>query len=72
MSEHACDAAAARAITAPGRYAEILVEMADVVRRNRGRLTWQGVGVDGTGLLNNRIDRLLRGDAFATRRAERR
>ena len=65
-AEHACDEAAARAIAAPGRYAEILVEMADVVRRSRGRLTWQAVGVNGAGLLNSRIDRLLRGDAFAS------
>ena len=65
-AEHACDEAAARAIAAPDRYAEILVEMADVVRRNRGRLAWQAVGVNGAGLLDSRIDRLLRGDAFAT------
>jgi beta-lactamase regulating signal transducer with metallopeptidase domain len=65
-AEHACDEAAARAIAAPGRYAEILVEMADVVRRNRGRLAWQAVGVNGAGLLDTRIDRLLRGDAFAS------
>ncbi|MGH9373445.1 MAG: hypothetical protein ACRD15_18135 [Vicinamibacterales bacterium] len=64
-AEHASDEAAARAIAAPGRYAEILVEMADVVRRNRGRLAWQAVGVNGAGLLDSRIDRLLRGDAFA-------
>ncbi|HKE84732.1 MAG TPA: M56 family metallopeptidase, partial [Vicinamibacterales bacterium] len=65
-AEYACDEAAARAIAAPDRYAEILVEMADVVRRNRGRLTWQAVGVNGAGLLDSRIDRLLRGDAFAS------
>jgi hypothetical protein len=65
-AEHACDEAAARAIAAPRRYAEILVEMADVVRRNRGRLAWQAVGVNGAGLLDSRIDRLLRGDAFAS------
>jgi tetratricopeptide (TPR) repeat protein len=64
-AEHACDEAAARAIGAPGRYAEILVEMADVVRRTRGRLAWQAVGVNGVGLLDRRIDRLLRGDALA-------
>ena len=39
--------------------------MAEVVRRNRGRLAWQAVGVNGAGLLDRRIDRLLRGDAFA-------
>jgi beta-lactamase regulating signal transducer with metallopeptidase domain len=65
-AEHACDEAAARAVAAPGRYAEILVEMADVVRRNRGRLAWHAVGVNGAGLLDSRIDRLLRGDAFAS------
>jgi beta-lactamase regulating signal transducer with metallopeptidase domain len=65
-AEHACDEAAARAIAAPDRYAEILVEMADVVRRNRGRRAWQAVGVNGAGLLDTRIDRLLRGDAFAS------
>jgi hypothetical protein len=46
---------------APRRDAEILVERADVVRRNRGRLAWQAVGVNGAGLLDSRIDRLLRG-----------
>ena len=64
-AEHACDEAAARAIAAPNRYAEILVDMANVVRRNRGRLAWQAVGMNGAGLLDSRIDRLLRGDAFA-------
>ena len=63
-AEHACDEAAARAIDSADRYAEILVEMADVVRRNRGRLAWQAVGVHGAGLLDSRIDRLLRDDAF--------
>ena len=65
-AEHVCDEAAARAIAAPGRYAEILVEMADVVRRNRGRFSWQAVGVNGAGLLDSRIDRLLRDDVFAS------
>ena len=65
-AEHACDDAAARAIATPRRYAQILVEMADVVRRNRGRVAWQAVGVSGAGHLDSRIDRLLHGDAFAT------
>jgi hypothetical protein len=65
-AEHACDEAAARAIAAPGRYAEILVAMAAVVRRHRGRIAWQAVGVNGAGLLDSRIDRLLRGDAFTS------
>jgi beta-lactamase regulating signal transducer with metallopeptidase domain len=65
-AEHACDEFAARTIEAPARYAEILVEMADAVRRNRGRVAWPAVGVNGAGLLDSRIDRLLRGDAFAS------
>ncbi|HEX6462884.1 MAG TPA: M56 family metallopeptidase, partial [Vicinamibacterales bacterium] len=64
-AEHACDEAAAREIGAPGRYAEILVEMAEVVRRNRGRFVWQAVGMNGAGHLHARIDRLVRGDVFA-------
>src|SRR5688572_19092471 len=54
-AEHACDEAAARAIAAPHRYAEILVEMAGVAQRHRGRLTWQAVGMNGAGLLDSRI-----------------
>jgi hypothetical protein len=65
-AEHACDEAAARAIAAPGRYAAMLVDMADIVRRNGGRRAWQAVGVHGAGLLDTRIDRLLTGDAFAS------
>jgi beta-lactamase regulating signal transducer with metallopeptidase domain len=65
-AEHVCDEAAANAIAAPGRYAEILVQMADIVRRKRGRVAWQAVGVNGAGFLDSRIDRLLRGDAFAS------
>ena len=60
-AEHACDEAAARTVAEPRRYAEILVEMADVVRRNQGRIVWQGVGVNGAGLLQGRIERVLRG-----------
>jgi beta-lactamase regulating signal transducer with metallopeptidase domain len=64
-AEHACDEAGARAISAPDRYAEILVEMADLVRRHGGRLACPATGVNGAGHLDRRIDRLLRGDAFA-------
>ena len=64
-AEHACDEAAARAIGEPHRYAEILVEMANLVSRHHGRLAWQAVGVNGAGLLDSRIDRLLCEDAFA-------
>jgi len=61
-AEDACDGAAVRAVATPRRYAEVLLDMAQSVRRSRGRVAWQGVGVDGTGLLGQRIDRIMRGD----------
>jgi hypothetical protein len=35
------------------------------VRRRGHRVAWQTLGVDGSGLLGTRIDRLLNGDAMA-------
>ena len=64
-AEHACDEAGACAIAAPNRYAEILVEMTDVVRCNRGRIAWRAIGMNGAGLLDSRVDRLLGGNGFA-------
>jgi beta-lactamase regulating signal transducer with metallopeptidase domain len=64
-SEHACDETAARQIGQPRRYAEVLVDMAEAVRRRGRRVSWQTLGVDGSGLLGTRIDRLLNGDAMA-------
>ncbi|MGE5361284.1 MAG: M56 family metallopeptidase [Bacteroidales bacterium] len=61
-AEHACDDAGARAIGGTRRYAEVLLDMAETVRRAGGRVAWQGVGVHGSGLLGKRIDRILRGD----------
>lgn len=61
-AEHACDDAAVRAIGKSRRYVEVLLDMAEAVRRSGGRLAWQGVGVNGNGLLGQRIDRILRGD----------
>jgi beta-lactamase regulating signal transducer with metallopeptidase domain len=61
-AELACDEAAVRAIGEKRRYAEILLDMAETVRRNGGRIAWQGIGVNGNGLLGQRIDRILRGD----------
>ncbi|MBZ5586848.1 MAG: M56 family metallopeptidase, partial [Acidobacteriia bacterium] len=63
-AEHACDEAGARAMGEGRRYAEVLLEMAEAVRARGGRLVWQGVGMEGAGPLENRINRLLRGDAF--------
>ncbi|TMB93408.1 MAG: M56 family metallopeptidase, partial [Chloroflexi bacterium] len=59
-AEHACDDAAVIAIGDSKGYAEILVDMARAVHRRGGRLSWHGIGVDGNGLLAERIDRICR------------
>jgi hypothetical protein len=61
-AELACDEAAVRAIGEKRHYAEILLDMAEAVRRSGGRLAWQAIGVNGNGLLGQRIDWILRGD----------
>jgi beta-lactamase regulating signal transducer with metallopeptidase domain len=61
-AEQACDEAAVHAVGQSGEYADILLEMAEAVRRNGGRLAWQGIGMDGGGALECRIDLILRGD----------
>lgn len=63
-AEHACDEAGLRAVGEPARYAEVLMEMAAVVRQSGGRLRWQGVGMNGSGVLARRIDRVLRGEVL--------
>jgi len=63
-AEQACDDAGVRAIGKARRYAEVLLDMAEAVRRTGGRFSWQGIGVSGSGLLGQRIDRILRGDFF--------
>ena len=71
-AEHACDETAARQVGQPRRYAEVLIEMAEAVRRRGHRVSWQTIGVDGAGLLGARIDRLLKGDVMARMSAVRR
>jgi tetratricopeptide (TPR) repeat protein len=63
-AEHACDEIAARELGEPRRYAQVLVDMADAVRRRGRRVAWHALGVDGSGHLGARIDRLLRRDAL--------
>ena len=58
-AEHACDEAGVAELRDPQEYARVLIDMADAVRRSGRRLAWQGVGVDGSGLLGERIDRVL-------------
>ncbi|MEX2662672.1 MAG: M56 family metallopeptidase [Vicinamibacterales bacterium] len=64
-AEHACDETAAREVGQPRRYAEVLLDMAEAVQRRGHRVSWQTIGVDGSGLLGTRIDRLLKGDVMA-------
>ena len=64
-AEHAADERAVCEEAEPGAYARVLLEFAEAVRRRGERVAWQALGVDGTGLLGVRIDRLLRGDAVA-------
>jgi BlaR1 peptidase M56 len=61
VAEFACDETASRACRAPAEYAQMLVEIADDVRRHGGRLAWQGIAVSGNGQLKDRIERLLAG-----------
>ena len=59
-AENAADDAAVGELGHRRRYAELLLDIAETVRLRGGRVSWQGVGVDGTGLLGRRIDRVLR------------
>lgn len=64
-AEHACDERAVRVAGDARSYARVLLDFTEAVHSRGGRVAWQGLGVDGTGLLGARIDRLLRGDAVA-------
>ncbi len=70
-AEQACDDAAVHAIGERRGYAEVLLDMAETVRRRGARLACPGVGLDGTGLLGRRIDRLLSGAAGRVTRPQR-
>jgi hypothetical protein len=70
-AELACDEAGAQAVGEGRVYAEVLLEMAETVRRNGGRLVAVGIGMEGRGALEQRIDRVLLGDA-ASRISRRR
>jgi hypothetical protein len=69
-AECACDDAAIRSLGESRRYAEVLLEMAEAMRQNGGRISWPAPGFGGAGLLGHRIDRILRGGtAAAVRRS---
>ena len=67
VAEQACDEAGIRALGESRKYAEVLLDIAETVSHGGRRIGWQGVGVDGTGMLGARIDRVLRGGAFLAR-----
>lgn len=64
-AEHACDERVIRQTGEPHRYAEVLLRMAEAVSATGSRIAWPAIGVDGSGVLGARIDRVLRGDLFA-------
>jgi beta-lactamase regulating signal transducer with metallopeptidase domain len=63
-AEYACDAEVVRHLGNEQRYAEVLLDMAEAVRRTRGRVSWHGLGIDGGGLVAERIDHLLSARRF--------
>ena len=58
-AEEVCDDIAVRAIGERRRYAEVLLDIAQAVRRRGRRLLAPGLGVGGNGRLGARIDRVL-------------
>lgn len=62
LAEHACDDAARREASSPRQYAEILLEAARSVRHAGRRYARVAIGVEGTGNLERRIDRILRNE----------
>jgi ABC-type amino acid transport substrate-binding protein len=63
-AELACDDDAMRVVGKTKLYAKVLLEMAQAVQRRGGRLEWQGIGIQGNGLLSQRIERIMHGDLF--------
>jgi BlaR1 peptidase M56 len=63
-AEEACDDEAVRALGNPGRYAQVLLEMARAARHKGGCVTWAGSGVGGRTTVERRIRRLLGGGAL--------
>ena len=58
-AEQAADEAAMSVVGNRAAYASILVEMARGMAGRRGRVAWFGIGIDGGGLLNKRIERAM-------------
>ena len=58
-AEEACDEVAVRLVGESRQYAQVLVEMARAVQRAGARVACHGVGIDGSGSLEHRIDHVL-------------
>jgi hypothetical protein len=61
-AEQASDELAMSVVGDRAVYAELLLELARTVSQRYGRISWHGVGIDGSGLLDQRIERVLRGE----------
>jgi uncharacterized protein (TIGR03435 family) len=62
-AEQAADEDAMSVLGDRAAYAEILLDMARAVAQGRGRIAWLSVGIDGSGLLHQRIERALSHEA---------
>jgi beta-lactamase regulating signal transducer with metallopeptidase domain len=58
-AEQASDDIALSVVGARARYAGILLDMAREVSHEGGRISWLGVGIDGSGSLSQRVNRVL-------------
>jgi beta-lactamase regulating signal transducer with metallopeptidase domain len=61
-AELVCDGIAIRAAGNAREYAQVLIDMTRAVREGGGRRTVHAAGIESSGFLGRRIDRIVRGD----------
>jgi BlaR1 peptidase M56 len=71
-AEQASDDRAMSVVGERAAYAELLLDIARAVSQRHGRISWHGVGIDGSGWLDQRIERVLSGDVVREISAVRR
>ena len=59
LAELACDDAALARVASRAAYAEVLVEMAEAVRRGGGRIAWEAMAMARHSEVRLRVDRIL-------------
>ncbi len=59
LAELACDDASVAAVASRTEYAEVLVEMADAVRRGGGRVNWEAMAMASHSEVRLRVERIL-------------